>query len=93
MSIHKEAILIWESVFGLSADFKSFIQHELKDGSRPHRLESETQTMTVAQRERGKTNPTHIVNKVAACKEEVIEMQCFNRTKKERNTYKRAFLP
>lgn len=75
MSIHKEAALIWESVFGLAAVFKSFTQHYLKDGSRPHRHKSETQTMTVAQREKDKTNPSHIVNNVAACKGGVIEMQ------------------
>ncbi len=40
--------------------------------------------MTAAKREKGKTNPSHIANKVAACKEGVIEMQCFNREKKEK---------
>lgn len=39
--------------------------------------------MTVAQREKGKTNPSHMVNKVAACKEGVIEMQHFNGEKKK----------
>ncbi len=39
--------------------------------------------MTAAQREKGKTNPSHIVNKVAACKEGVIEMQRFNRKKEK----------
>lgn len=95
MSIHKEATLIWESVFGLAAVFKSFTQHSLKDGSRPRRHKSETQTMTVAQREKDKTNPSHIVNNVAACKGGVIEMQHFNRGKKMKYIsyiYKRAFL-